>query len=60
MSSYDLEIKSSAFWVHPKSHMGYLTPSMFLLQQNKNRTKTNREINGQINGKCFNSDKSTK
>lgn len=60
MPSYGLEIKMSAFWFHPKSHVGYLIPSVLLLRQNKDRTKTNSEINGQINGKYFNSDKSTK
>lgn len=44
MPSYGLEIKTSAFWVYPNSHVGYLIPSMLLLQQNKNRTKTNRDM----------------
>lgn len=58
MPSYGLEIKTSEFWVHANSHVGYLAPSILSLQQNKKRTKTDRDR--QINGKCSNSDKSTK
>lgn len=43
MPSYGLEIKTSEFWVHANSHVGYLAPSILSLQQNKNRTKTDRD-----------------